>query len=363
MLLRPDVNHIEDLKSIAEKLTGTIGAERTIFGNTLRLETSAGVSISDRPGRVAEQLLTDAALALRSAKNRGAAAVCMFQPEMRDAFEKHAEIAKDLRTALTEGHIVAWYQPQVSLKTGALTGAEALVRWVDHKKGIRFPGSFLPAATAAGYMDAIDSTVRRQAMSMTARLLKENPLPFHVGLNISASLLTDPCCVDLLLSEVEMAGLQPSQIAIEILEAVMIDTYAAAPVLSHVAELSKHGFYIELDDFGTGHSSISSLRDLRVDRVKIDRSYVTGVDQKPELQKFTSALIQLARSLDISVLAEGVETEGERAWLAENGCDTIQGFLISKAVPETNLFSKAEHWNANIVPFHKKATTLQSPVA
>ena len=207
-------------------------------------------------------------------------------------------------------------------------------------------------------METIDSTVRRQAMGMAARLLKDNPIPFHVGLNISTSLLTDPCCVDLLLNEVGMAGLEPSQVAIEILEAVMIDAYAAAPVLSHVAELSKHGFFIELDDFGTGHSSISSLRDLRVDQVKIDRSYVTGVDKNPELQKFTSALIQLARSLDISVLAEGVETKGERAWLAENGCDAIQGFLISKAVPESNLLRKAQRWNANIVPFQKKSTTV-----
>ena len=107
--------------------------------------------------------------------------------------------------------------------------------------------------------------------------------------------------------------------------------------LIYIARLSELGFFIELDDFGTGHSSISSLRDLKVDRVKIDRSFISGVDADPALQKFTSALINLAKSLDISVLAEGVETEAERDWLKRHGCDVIQGFLISKAVPDSDL--------------------------
>ena len=117
----------------------------------------------------------------------------------------------------------------------------------------------------------------------------------------------------------------------------MIDEVKATPIKENTARLSDLGFFIELDDFGTGHSSISSLRDLNIDRVKIVRSFVSGVDGNHDLQKFTSALINLAKSLDISVLAEGVETPGERDWLSENGCDVIQGFLISKAVPEHEL--------------------------
>lgn len=358
MLLRSDVSGTDELTQMAECLTATIGAEREIDGNKLRLESCAGISVTEPNSYPTEQLLTDATLAVRCAKSRGAAAVCIFKPEMRYTFEKHAEIAKDLRVALNQGQIIPWYQPQVSLKTGALIGAEALVRWVDLKKGVRFPRSFLPAAEEAGYMEAIDATVRQQALQMTARLMKQNPMPFHIGLNVSASLLADPACVDLLLAEVEVAGLEPSQVAIEILEAVMIDAFAAAPILSHVAALSNHGFFIELDDFGTGHSSISSLRDLRIDRVKIDRSFVIGVDTDPELQKFTSALIQLARSLDISVLAEGVETEGEKEWLAEKGCDAIQGFLISQAIPEQDLLAKASHWNPDILQLRRKKPRL-----
>lgn len=354
MLLRRNISAIEDFCKLAESLTAAIGREHEIHGHKLRLDSCIGISVTE-PGRSpSQQLIIDAGLATRAAKNKGSLAVCLFRPEMRDTFEKNAEITKDLQIALSEGSIVPWYQPQVSARTGELVGAEALVRWVDLKKGVRFPGSFLPAAAEAGYMDVIDQSVRHQAMRMTARLLQQGPIPFHIGLNMSASLLADPGCVDLLLEEADTAGLTPSQISIEILEAVMIDEFAAAPIRTNVVNLSRHGFRIELDDFGTGHSSISSLRDLPIDRVKIDRSFVSGIDADPGLQKFTRALIQLARSLDISVLAEGVETESEREWLADNGCDAIQGFLISKAIPETDLLAKVNRWTPAIVQFPRQ---------
>lgn len=354
MLLRRNIGSADELCELAQSLTKAIGRERDIHGHKLRLDSSVGISITEPDMAPGEQLIIDAGLATRSAKNKGSLAICLFKPEMRDTFEKNAEIAKDLQIALSEGSIVPWYQPQVSAKSGDLVGAEALVRWVDLKKGVRFPGSFLPAATEAGYMEAIDQSVRHQAMRMTARLLQQSPIPFHIGLNVSASLLADPGCVDLLLEEVDTAGLTPSQVSIEILEAVMIDEFAAAPIRASVASLSRHGFRIELDDFGTGHSSISSLRDLHVDRVKIDRSFISGIDTDPGLQKFTRALIQLARSLDICVLAEGVETESERQWLADNGCDVIQGFLISKAIPEADLLAKANRWNPAVVQFPRQ---------
>jgi len=359
MLLKRDVGSADRLCELAEILTAAIGREQDVLGHKLRLDSCIGISVTGPDQVPGEQLITDAGLATRSAKNKGSLSVCLFRPEMRDTFEKNAVIAKELQIALSEGSIVPWYQPQVSASTGALVGAEALVRWVDLKKGVRFPGSFLPAAIEAGYMDAIDQSVRHQAMRMTARLLQQSPIPFHIGLNMSASLLADPGCVDLLLEEVDGAGLTPSQVSIEILEAVMIDEFAAAPIRANVASLSDHGFRIELDDFGTGHSSISSLRDLHVDRVKIDRSFVSGIDTDPGLQKFTRALIQLARSLDISVLAEGVETESERQWLADNGCDVIQGFLISKAIPETDLLAKANRWNPAIVRFPRQQSSNQ----
>ncbi len=255
---------------------------------------------------------------------------------MRTAFEESDQIAKELQNALKGGNIVAWFQPQVNIHTGEVVGAEALARWIDDDT-IRYPGAFLPAAMEAGYMEDIEDAVRSHALNFAASLSGKTRSAMHLGLNVTAGLLTSTKAVDVLHKQVIDLGLKPAHINLEILEAVMIDEVTATPIRQNIARLSELGFFIELDDFGTGHSSISSLRDLNVDRVKIDRSFISGVDTDPALQKFTSALINLAKSLDISVLAEGVETAGERDWLKRHGCDVIQGFLISQAVPDAEL--------------------------
>ncbi|MCK7610869.1 putative bifunctional diguanylate cyclase/phosphodiesterase [Roseibium sediminicola] len=335
-LLRPHVKAAARFEEFGHKLLQEIGKERIVDTHKTVIDANAGLFISRPQEPVTDNILIDAALALRSAKQKGPLKTDRFTPDMRTAFEENDEIAKQLQKALKDGEMVAWYQPQVNIHTGKVVGAEALARWIVDGN-VRYPGSFLPAAVEAGYMEQIEATVREKALHLAVNLSGKTHHPIHLGLNVSASLLTNPKAVDALNLQVKMLGLEPSDISLEILEAVMIDEITAAPIKENIARLSELGFFIELDDFGTGHSSISSLRDLKVDRVKIDRSFISGVDTNPGLQKFTSALINLAKSLDISVLAEGVETEGERDWLKDNGCDVIQGFLISKAVPEDEL--------------------------
>jgi len=335
-LLRPHVLATAPFEHFAQKLLQEIGKDRFFDDNKVAIDANAGVFINRSKDPITENVLTDAALALRSAKQKGSLKTDCFTSDMRTAFEENDEIAKQLQTALKNGEMVAWYQPQVNIHTGKVVGAEALARWIVDGT-VRYPGSFLPAAVETGYMEQIEATVRERALQLAVNLSGKTHHPIHLGLNVSTSLLTNAKAVDALNLQVKMLGLEPSDISLEILEAVMIDEITATPIKENIARLSELGFFIELDDFGTGHSSISSLRDLKVDRVKIDRSFISGVDTNPGLQKFTSALINLAKSLDISVLAEGVETEGERDWLNENGCDVIQGFLISKAVPEAEL--------------------------
>ncbi|MCV0427721.1 MAG: bifunctional diguanylate cyclase/phosphodiesterase [Roseibium sp.] len=336
MLLRPSVDDAAEFEKFACMVNRDFARERTINEQKTALETNAGVLISQPGDTITDQLLVDGALALRSAKQRGPRKYARFTAEMRTAFEKNGQIAKELLKAMNEGDIMPWFQPQIDIHTNEVVGAEALVRWVDHDH-VRYPGSFLPAAVEAGYMERIEDTVRRDTLQLAAHLNGRTRRTIHFGLNVSANLLSNANAVEGLYNQVRETGLDPAVISLEILEAVMIDEVTATPIKENIARLSELGFFIELDDFGTGHSSISSLRDLKVDRVKIDRSFVSGVDTRPDLQKFTSALINLAKSLDISVLAEGVETEGERLWLAQNGCDVIQGFLISRAVPEQTL--------------------------
>jgi diguanylate cyclase (GGDEF)-like protein len=335
-LLRPRLSGVTRFEQLAQKVLQDICKDRIVNEHKTSIDANAGVFISQPKVKLTDHILTDAALALRCAKQRGPGKLERFTPEMRAAFEENDAIAKELQRALKEGSIVAWYQPQVNIHTGAVVGAEALARWIDDE-GVRLPGSFLPAAIEAGYMEQVEAAVREKALAFAASLSGTARPAIKLGLNVTANLLTSAKAVDALHQEVKELGLEPSDVSLEILEAVMIDEAITAPIKQNIARLSELGFFIELDDFGTGHSSISSLRDLKVDRVKIDRSFISGVDTDPGLQKFTSALINLAKSLDISVLAEGVETEGELDWLKSNGCDLIQGFLISMAVPEDEL--------------------------
>ncbi|GAB2185489.1 hypothetical protein LAB1_27980 [Roseibium sp. LAB1] len=336
LFLRPRLKKAARFEQLAFTLLQEIATDRIIGNNRSAIEANAGIFISSPGDQISDHILTDAALALRAAKQKGPRKFDRFTPAMRAAFEEGDAIAKELQNALKEGNIVAWFQPQVNIHTGEVVGAEALARWID-KDQIRYPGSFLPAAMEAGYMEEVEDAVRSRALKFAASLSGKTRPAIHLGLNVTASLLTSAMAVDALHRQVLDLGLQPADVSLEILEAVMIDEITATPIKQNIARLSELGFFIELDDFGTGHSSISSLRDLNVDRVKIDRSFISGVDTNPALQKFTSALISLAKSLDISVLAEGVETEGERDWLKRHGCDVIQGFLISKAVPDSDL--------------------------
>ncbi len=336
LLLRPEIKDHAGFVQLGSQILEGLEKERTVDGHKTSLEVNAGLMISQAGEPVTDQILVDAALALRSAKQKGPGKVDLFTPVMRSHFEKNGETVKQLKKALGKGDIKPWFQPQVDVHTGKVVGAEALVRWIDNDT-IRYPGSFLPAASEAGYMEQIDATVRSKTLELAAQMNGGAGQRIHFGLNVSSDLLSSADAVEALYNQVKDMGLEPTVVSVEILEAVMIDENASTPIKENIARLSELGFFVELDDFGTGHSSISSLRDLKIDRVKIDRTFISGVDTDPDLQKFTSALINLAKSLDISVLAEGVETEGELRWLQENGCDVIQGFLVSKAVPEDQL--------------------------
>lgn len=241
--------------------------------------------------------------------------------------------AQRIRRAIASGHICPWFQPQIASQTGNVTGFEALVRWIDPEQGVLSPAEFLPMAEEAGMMIELDAHIQRCALQGLRDIRNATGTDLNVGLNLTAEQLADPECVDKLALEVECAGLTPPDIHVEILETSMLDSPAAAPIRDTIMALDARGFCIELDDFGTGHAALSSLRDLPVERLKIDRSFVRSVHEDAKLQKFTRALIGLAKALDIQVLAEGAECAAEMDWLREAGCDAVQGFHIAKPMP------------------------------
>lgn len=255
------------------------------------------------------------------------------QRAARDAEEEKARQADDIRAGLAAGHLRPWFQPQVCIETGALRGFEALVRWIDPDDGIRSPAEFLPTAKATGMLEELDIAIQSQAFN-AVRLFEDHGLPpVEIGVNLTSEQLAAPDMVETFTSIVARSGLPIARVAVEVLETAMLDEVDAEPLKKNLAALSGCGFSIQLDDFGTGHASLSSLRDVAVDRVKIDRSFIADVHCTEKLQKLTRTLIALARTLEIEVLAEGVETEEELAWLKSEGCQVVQGFLIAKPMP------------------------------
>lgn len=318
------------LVALASRIRDEIAAPKVLQGERCRISAYVGIADTADGPKTTQQLLLDAELALRTARKEGGEGVRLFDGNLRAAFDMSNATAQRLRAALDAGHIEPWFQPQIDIASGRVTGVEALVRWIDPEHGITPPNLFLPVAEEFGLSKDVDLTVRRKSLA-ALRAWRDSGLDsVHMGLNMSAAQLAHPDLVEGLIVDVEKAGLKPQEVSIEILESVMLDEKAADPIKANVARLSDLGFYIELDDFGTGHSGLSSLRDLKINRVKIDRTFVDGVDRDPELATLTRALIGLAQTLNIDVLAEGVETEGEYLWLSQHGCQVVQGFLISK---------------------------------
>ena len=318
------------LVALASRIRDEIAAPKVLQGERCRISAYVGIADTTDGLKTTQQLLLDAELALRTARKEGGEGVRLFDGNLRAAFDMSNATAQRLRAALDAGHIEPWFQPQIDIAGGRVTGVEALVRWIDPEHGITPPNLFLPVAEEFGLSKDVDLTVRRKSLA-ALRAWRDSGLDsIHMGLNMSAAQLAHPDLVEGLIADVEKAGLKPQEVSIEILESVMLDEKAADPIKANVARLSDLGFYIELDDFGTGHSGLSSLRDLKINRVKIDRTFVDGVDRDPELATLTRALIGLAQTLNIDVLAEGVETEGEYLWLSQHGCQVVQGFLISK---------------------------------
>ncbi|MGI4757589.1 MAG: putative bifunctional diguanylate cyclase/phosphodiesterase [Janthinobacterium lividum] len=288
---------------------------------------SIGGSLSF-PTATAEDLLRRADLALMRAKAIGRSCACHFVPEMEERVAARARLARDLRRALTNHEFTLAYQPQVNAD-GHLIGAEALIRWCDPQRGWVPPSDFIPLAEEAGMIVPIGKWVLEEACSQLARWSVTLHLDeLTISVNVSVRQLVDSQFV----SDVEKAllnsGLRAHRLKLEITESAVMER--AEEGIARMLELRAKGIRFSLDDFGTGHSSLAYLKRLPLDQLKIDRSFVIGVLDSETDASIARTVILLAQSLRIEVLAEGVETEGQRAFLVTHGCHRFQGYFFSR---------------------------------
>ncbi len=324
--------------AIAARTHSALSKPFSIRGGTQRIGANIGVTLVSDDEPTVERVLANAEIALAAAEAaNGSNCVRYFRDELRVEVERRETLYTELLAGLGRGELVPYFQPQVCLETGALAGFEALVRWHHPTRGVLSPAAFLDFAEEADLTDRIGEAVLSQSLRAIRAWDRAKLTVPRVGVNFAAKQLRDPALIEKIKWEVERADIDPSRLAIEVLETVMIKGDADM-VARNLRGLASAGFHIELDDFGTGHASLSNLRRLMMNRIKIDRSFIDGIESSPESRELTASIIAMAGALGIDTLAEGVETEAARAVLRELGCDLAQGYLIAKPMPIGDTF-------------------------
>jgi len=328
LVLLPNLRSTIDAGAVAERLILAIREPIQIGSNSLVVTPSIGIAIYPQDGGNGETLLRNADLAMYFSKRRNAGTFAFFDVSMNSKVLHRFTIEEQLRGALERNEFSLQYQPQFDVRTGGISGVEALLRWTNAELGAVSPGEFIPVAEESGMIHAIGKWVLRSACQQAKEWHAEGLLVGRMAVNVSGrqfALAEYPQEVAQVLKE---TGLDPALLELEITESTVMSDEAWSE--KAIGELKSLGVAIAIDDFGTGYSSFGRLRHFVVDRLKIDRSFVTSISERSDDRAIAAAIIAMARSLRIEVTAEGVETFPQLAFLQEQSCKDAQGFLLSR---------------------------------
>lgn len=324
---------LETLIQICGRIQSVLHEPIPVDGATIYASVSAGFCLASRaPDRTGEGLIAAAETALADARRNGPSAIRAFSPEVAAAAREDIGRQDRIAEALDHGEIVAWFQPQLSTDTGEVTGFEALARWKHPERGILPPSEFLPAITAGGLSARLGETMLFQTLTALRCWDRAGYRVPAAAVNFCREELRNPRLTERMHWELDRFDLAAARLTIEILETVVAEAENDT-IVRNIAALAAMGCGIDLDDFGTGHASITSIRRFAVNRIKIDRSFVTHVDSDGDQQKMIAAILSMADRLGLQTLAEGVETLAEHAMLAQLGCGHVQGYAIARPMP------------------------------
>jgi len=331
MILMPDDIRREDVLSLAERLVEAIGTELEVDDYLSHVGLSVGIAIYPDDGVDAATLLANADSALYRAKREGRGRVCFFETEMDRELRDRRLLQHDLRQAVEQNQLLVYFQPQARME-GEIIGFEALVRWNHPTRGIVLPDQFIPLAEENGLIIEIGEWVLREACREAASW----PRPLQVAVNLSPVQFQAGDLERSIHQILLETGLAPTRLEVEITEGVLIGDFTRA--LSLLRRLKALGIRIAMDDFGTGYSSLSYLQSFPFDKIKIDRSFILNLEATPQSAEIVRAVLSLAHALHIPVVAEGVETEVQRAFLQSEACEEMQGYLIGRPEPIEHYF-------------------------
>ncbi len=358
VVLLSEVEKWEDAAITARRMLQTLAEPHSIDLHDLHVTASIGVSVFPDDGLDAETLIKNADTAMYQAKANGRQGYKFFKPAMYERAMERQSIEEGLRRALERRELTLHYQPKVDLGSGRITGAEALLRWTHPTRGSVAPEQFIPVAEDCGLILEIGRWVLREACGQ-ARAWVDAGLPFAtMAVNISAIEFGDERFLDSVFAVLEETGLEPRALELELTESVLMKRAASTQAL--LKTLRASGVQLAVDDFGTGYSSLSYLSKFPIDSLKIDQSFVRQISTTPDESSMVSAIISMARSLKMRVVAEGVESAEVLAFLQEQECDEAQGFLFSKPLPPEQFARLLATGIAFAVPSRRAAVRRRS---
>ena len=324
LLALRNIRDPQAVEQVAAKLVLRLAQPFTVAGRSAYGGASVGIALYPDDGSSTDELIRHADAAMYSAKSAGRGTYRFYTPEIERMARNDLLLKNEMRAALERGEFLVHYQPQWHVASGRLVGAEALLRWQHPQQGLILPSHFIPLAEETGHIIALGHWVMRQACRQLAQFEAAAGAPLTMAINLSPRQFQQADLVADIVAIAQDEGVHPSSIELEVTESTaMADVEAAAVTLQ---ELAMRGFGIAIDDFGTGYSSLAYLRRFPVDKLKIDRSFVCSIPEDVNDAVIASAVIRLGKSLGLRVVAEGVENEIQRNFLAAQGCDFLQGY-------------------------------------
>jgi diguanylate cyclase (GGDEF)-like protein/PAS domain S-box-containing protein len=328
VILLSEITHPEDAATSARKILLSLGAPSSIGGHDLHINGSIGISVYPEDGADAETLIKNADTAMYHAKESGRNNFQFFKADMNRKAVERQSLEGSLHRALEREEFLLHYQPKVNLNTGEITGVEALVRWQQPERGLVPPAQFVPIAEDCGLILQIGRWVLREACRQARDWQDAGLPPLPIAVNVSAVEFRDKGFVQGVRTILAETGLEARYLELELTEGVLMDD--AESTASVLQELKTMGAHLAVDDFGTGYSSLSYLRQFPIDVLKIDRSFVNQITSDPDDSTIVSAIINMGKSLKHHVVAEGIETQLQRAYLQTQQCAEGQGYLFSR---------------------------------
>jgi diguanylate cyclase (GGDEF)-like protein/PAS domain S-box-containing protein len=340
VVLLSDLNQGDEAQKIATKIMDVLAEDVVVGSHVLRITPSIGLACFPQHGGDLSTLLKHADAAMYHAKDMGRNNVQVFTPKLNERLTHRLELEADLSHAVERGELVLHYQPLVDARTGLISGVEALLRWRHPVRGLVSPADFIPLAEETGLILPIGEWVLRTACLQIKALSDAIRTPLRLAVNLSPRQFTQPSLLEMVRHALDSARLMPEQLELEITEGVLM--HDIDQTMHTLEALRDIGVHLAVDDFGTGFSSLSYLSRFPIHTLKVDRSFVRDIGQDKNNTAIASAVISMAHTLGLKVVAEGVETQAQREFLRERRCDELQGFLFSKPVPIEELGQRIE---------------------